>query len=526
MRPEQPSPLYRKRERSPGEGFHIRYKLVVVGLFLAGLAVALAIPVFAATEQPAFCTTCHEMTPYYSAFNAGPHKGVGCTDCHVDRGVAARVGHKFVALKEVVAHFTTSPRFPGPKVDVPDSRCVACHPSLPARTAGGFDHSPHTKALRCEKCHPDVGHKVTSAALAAAGLLRPGTPISATGTAPASGAVQLAALPTTTSISAAAATSDPARTANHKQVECMRCHGTALAACGDCHTAPHAARGQCSVCHRADPAPRPFAFVHPDSTACETCHKTRHPDRGACTQCHKPGTTWTFTHPAKAARPDCGSCHTAPAAGHRYRKTCAGCHDPGTPFAKARFAHTPASGCSGCHARPAAHSARACSTCHRAGTTWRFAHPDLGGCGSCHTPPARHYGSACSGCHRAGVPFKSAKVNHSVITGGCRSCHAPPAGHAGRGPACQTCHRLKGTSWRYTHPASSGCASCHRPPSNHFGSACASCHKPGVAFASATFSHPATGEHSWRSWACSKCHPNGYSSHSCTGCHAAGGGGD
>jgi nitrate/TMAO reductase-like tetraheme cytochrome c subunit len=517
MRRDERPTSHRTRKRPAREGFQRRYRLVILGLFLAGVLAAVAVPVFAATEQPGFCTSCHEMKPFYSAFAAGPHKNVGCVECHVEPGIVARVGHKFVALKEVVSHFTRSPKFPGPRMDVPDSRCTTCHTKL-AKTANGFDHASHTAALRCEKCHPAVGHQVTPAALAAEGVLRAGSPLSTS--AASSDAVQLAALGTT-----AAATSviDPDRTANHKQVGCMQCHDS-ITVCRDCHTAPHAERGECVTCHQADSNPKPFAFVHPDSTACETCHQPKHQDRGACTECHKPGTTWTFTHPAKSQRRDCQTCHPVPATNHANRKFCAGCHDPAVRFAQTAYDHQAPGRCAVCHTKPAGHSARACATCHKPGVDWTFVHPNLTSCLDCHPRPANHYGYTCSGCHKIGAAFKNATVNHSVVTGTCMSCHKPPASHRGRSPLCLTCHKLKGQSWKSTHPTSTACASCHQAPAVHFGSTCSSCHRPSVPFARATFNHPATANHSWRSFACKSCHPNGYASHSCTTCHGAGGG--
>ncbi len=68
-------------------------------------AVALILVAFVgvaqATEAPAFCNTCHEMEPYYTAWDEGPHSGVDCVDCHVDAGISARLSHKIVALGEV-----------------------------------------------------------------------------------------------------------------------------------------------------------------------------------------------------------------------------------------------------------------------------------------------------------------------------------------------------------------------------------------------------------------------------------------
>jgi hypothetical protein len=80
-------------------------------------------------------------------------------------------------------------------------------------------------------------------------------------------------------------------------------------------------------------------------------------------------------------------------------------------------------------------------------------------------------------------------------------------------------------SWRFTHPSSRSCASCHKAPSGHYGSSCSSCHSPSKSWRSASFSHPRVpgGEHSYKSFACSNCHPNGYGSAVCTKCHGAGG---
>jgi nitrate/TMAO reductase-like tetraheme cytochrome c subunit len=60
------------------------------------------------------------------------------------------------------------------------------------------------------------------------------------------------------------------------------------------------------------------------------------------------------------------------------------------------------------------------------------------------------------------------------------------------------------------------CSFCHSKPANHYGADCKSCHRPGMPFAS--FAHPPTGEHDYRSRPCAKCHPNGYQTVYCT-CH-------
>lgn len=134
-------------------------------------------------------------------------------------------------------------------------------------------------------------------------------------------------------------------------------------------------------------------------------------------------------------------------------------------------------------------------------------------CSQCHNAPHEIKPGDCSNCHTTDAKFV---FRHTADTA-CAKCHKPPASHfAGD---CASCHKSGGSSWAFTHPLSTACADCHKPPANHFGSSCASCHSVGVPFRNATFRHTGnTGEHSYRSFACVKCHPNGYSAASCT-CH-------
>jgi nitrate/TMAO reductase-like tetraheme cytochrome c subunit len=426
-------------------------------LLFVGVAAA-AVPVFQATEAPAFCTTCHEMQPYYDAWTVGAHKGISCVECHVDAGAINHVAHKMTAAKELWTHLTGDPRFPQGTAKVPDARCLTCHPDILKSTGPGFSHAKHTGAGACVTCHSDVGHRVTLAALAKADVLKPGLDASATARV----------LPVSTG-------SDAVATETHIPVSCSDCHDLAKVACSTCHQPPHPARGECLTCHR-------------------------------------PGVAWSFTHPSST---ECASCHTAPA--KHYGADCGSCHSAQVPFAKTAFTHTSKS-CAECHTAPSGHNrVIACSSCHlKPGQSWAASHPVSTRCASCHAAPSRHYGSSCATCHtKPGVTFAGAVYRHTSSS--CASCHKAPSGHV-RTVSCATCHKKPGVSWAASHPASRACASCHKPPASHFGTTCGSCHKPMVAWTKATFSHPRAGEHSYRSFACVKCHPSGYSSHSCT-CH-------
>lgn len=232
--------------------------------------------------------------------------------------------------------------------------------------------------------------------------------------------------------------------------------------CVKCHDL---AKTPCSQCHTA-----------PDDV---DAHKVQREKKLACSQCHQPGAAFTFRHPD---RTDCETCHTPPKTKpHEIEKPCLFCHKlRGTKWV---FTHpVAASDCEECHNAPknAAHTpSRTCTRCHpRVGVQWSFSHPSARtDCTECHKPPSRHFMDRCPQCHRTGE------------------------------------------SWAFVHPARNDCAACHKPPSRHYTSSCTSCHSTRVPFSRAVFRHPGnTGEHSFRSFACAKCHPSGFSTSSCT-CH-------
>lgn len=216
------------------------------------------------TEQSSFCPACHEMKPYYTAWQTGGHATrADCIDCHVDPGVIAHLAHKPVALMEVWSHFFVDYRFPNYGDQVPNSRCVNCHEAVTMKTKSTFSHKEHEKRGTCQQCHAATGHVVTLASLRAEGVLKDSATMP-----PIPGGMS------------------PSSIAGHKPVVCQRCHDQARMKCLQCHEAPHEPKGECSDCHRPG---TDFAFVHGGAG------KT-------CAECHTP--------PAKHFGPDCATCHS------------------------------------------------------------------------------------------------------------------------------------------------------------------------------------------------------------------------
>lgn len=532
------------------------FGLPVFVLILAGVAVAGALAV-RAPDQPGFCGRCHDMAPFYEAWRNSPHKNVACVACHVDRGAgpsatsefyygvhtryAGALTDKAAVMKQLLSHAPGDSNSPQLSVIVPDFRCQACHKKLPSSAKARFAHQQHDSKQACVDCHGHVGHNVGRVALAKAGFL----------------AVQATFRKTFDR----AAQGPP----GHKPVSCFNCHDVAKTACASCHVAKHAKNwGRCDACHKPNAA---FKFSHEPNSPCQVCHKkpAKHFARASviCSTCHNRGpASWAIDHPSAEA--SCLQCHALPKK-HPVTKASLACTTCHTQLGKSwAFEHPTSSDCLACHAQPARHVATpassTCLTCHSAGTTWAFNHPSSSDCASCHRAPSKHFSTACSSCHSPDVKFAQTKISHSSAER-CLDCHSRPARHIAAAPACARCHRpgvswgfthpsgngyctachrrparhvqasstcsrchRAGVSWRFRHPSSRSCASCHRPPANHFGSACASCHSPSVPFAKAVFRHPALRNHTYRSFACSNCHPNGYSSATCAKCHGSSGG--
>ncbi len=326
-------------------------KPVLIALaVIALLVIAVAfVGVAKATDQPVFCRSCHEMTPYHDAWSQGPHKEVSCIECHVDSGEIARLAHKFVALKEVVAHVQGDTQFPRETPPaVPDKRCLSCHAKVEVEQAR-FDHALHADRGSCATCHAAVGHDVTVAALQAARIY--------SGRVPATPSVDASTL--------AVVDGGQANLSGHVKVTCSRCHIMANTPCSACHKPKHEPRGACATCHA--PGAK-FVFAHPKNrTDCETCHKrpAKH-SAGACTTCHAVGTSWAFKHPSSSK---CSSCHKAPA--NHFGSSCSSCHSSGRAWKSATFRHPGIPGgehsyrsfaCVNCH--PSGFGSATCTKCH------------------------------------------------------------------------------------------------------------------------------------------------------------------
>jgi len=143
----------------------MKFNIKLIFAVIIGLVALLSVSL-AATSQPGFCNSCHEMKNDYQAWKASAHKDVSCTSCHIEPGIVNFLHHKVVALNEVVAHIRGSFETPINKGSALSEKmspllCTSCHesPGKESNERLKFDHTLHSKTgFNCTYCHNRVGH--------------------------------------------------------------------------------------------------------------------------------------------------------------------------------------------------------------------------------------------------------------------------------------------------------------------------------------------------------------------------------
>jgi len=149
----------------------LKFRLAQLVKYGVVLAILGGVGMFAAMEytaRPKFCSSCHNMQPYYDSWKTSSHKHVPCTDCHYEPGLLETFEGKFKALSQVAKYFTAT-EGTKPWAEVSDFSCMraGCHSKrlLSGRIKFGrvnFDHRHHLtelrrgKKLRCTSCHSQV----------------------------------------------------------------------------------------------------------------------------------------------------------------------------------------------------------------------------------------------------------------------------------------------------------------------------------------------------------------------------------
>jgi nitrate/TMAO reductase-like tetraheme cytochrome c subunit len=454
------------------------------------------------TNQPIFCTSCHEMSLHYATWRQSAHRDVGCEDCHVVPGMLNMFKSKINALRLVKEHAAGDVRATAIQGHVRDANCKRCHPQthdLITYHDLKITHKAHWEmGVSCTYCHDRVVHGPKWLYTGVGKSERVNTDVTAYKFTPT-------------------------------MEGCYRCH--------DGKKAPNT----CSTCHVTLGERKPSAFnpawveAHRNEVSrhgeedCQRCHVNTF-----CQACHRaanphPG-DWVQHHPEQARKDakGCYSCHLAPAEEKppdvKNMAFCRACHGLRQEHEQlnwqqihGRESLADPAACQRCHTQSW------CSDCHAISRPhpqeWLARHPaeanrDPQNCRTCHTD------QFCASCHegKKGVPASHAKewlnrhqftarestetCNVCHRTGFCQSCHAKkePVSHGREwltqhGPAskaqpaacllchtekdCNSCHGMQMPHpklWLATHQKAAGkdrslCERCHTKQS------CDSCHK-------------------------------------------------
>lgn len=132
--------------------------LLGVGL-LAGVFAAFGPPdLYAKSESPEFCASCHVMESQYEAWFHSAHRGIKCVDCHLPNDSLARhLTWKSVdGLKDWLAFHTgrigDDTRLSGRGAGFVQENCLRCHQETMARV---------NEDRQCWFCHRRLSHKLT-----------------------------------------------------------------------------------------------------------------------------------------------------------------------------------------------------------------------------------------------------------------------------------------------------------------------------------------------------------------------------
>ncbi len=263
------------------------------------------------TSRPVFCSSCHNMVPYYESWKASPHKNVSCIECHFPPGIGGEVRGKMLGLVQVLKYVTASAG-PKPKAEIPDASCLrsGCHET---RLLSGrvdyhvgditipFDHTPHLaegrrgKTLRCTSCHSQV--------------MKGGSHMEVTKTtcflchfkdepfnAQLSACTHCHQIPTKT-FNLGGGVQFTHELALKKGVDCANCHGDVIRGKGEVPSE------RCLSCHNAK---GDLAKID-DHVFMHHMHVTEH--KIDCIECHTPIEHSLKPNKIETAVNDCQSCH-------------------------------------------------------------------------------------------------------------------------------------------------------------------------------------------------------------------------
>ena len=142
-------------------------------LLIGGAVIVIGVVVVAGMEissTPKFCSSCHNMTPYYESWEVSSHDEVSCIKCHSDPGLGSFIKTKANGMIEAAIYL--SGKLPvSYQTEVSDKSCLrgGCHDlhelkqeDVAFKKGISFSHDKHLEpqwgeaGLRCTTCHGQI----------------------------------------------------------------------------------------------------------------------------------------------------------------------------------------------------------------------------------------------------------------------------------------------------------------------------------------------------------------------------------
>ncbi len=151
-----------EKEDIKPDGFRKRFlnkkALLIMVLVIVVVGAGGGIYIVKASDNPAFCTTCHIMQPYYDSYhgsdllaNKHAEADLVCHDCHESSiSIQAEEGWAFI---------TGNYTIPLEKLEVSRDFCLECHDDFDTavKAATNFEesnpHDSHNGEMECNVCH-------------------------------------------------------------------------------------------------------------------------------------------------------------------------------------------------------------------------------------------------------------------------------------------------------------------------------------------------------------------------------------
>lgn len=141
-----------------------RWVLLFVGIFVIVWLLWVGARV---TDRPGFCASCHFMEPYVANWESSSHVGVGCIDCHYEKGFFGYLAGKARLVSEMLRYWAGAYNV-RPHARVSDVNCLECHSQEALATPKSytreieFSHAEHYPdpvrgmELACSTCHSEL----------------------------------------------------------------------------------------------------------------------------------------------------------------------------------------------------------------------------------------------------------------------------------------------------------------------------------------------------------------------------------